>query len=48
MKHKTILKVVVLALIAFTFGCGQSRQKDDTSSQNSPEFKGVVKLDVRE
>ena len=48
MKHNTILKVVALALITFVFGCGQMQQKDATSSQNSPEFKGVVKLDVRE
>ncbi len=48
MKHFTIIKAIGLILIAFTMGCGQSHQKGAGYSQNNPEFKGVIKLDVRE
>jgi arylsulfatase A-like enzyme len=48
MIYKTLMKVMVLVLITFTFGCGRTQQKDDASAANSKEFKGVIKLDVRE
>jgi arylsulfatase len=47
MNFKTITRVVVLALIVFTFACTQTQQKETAKSDTKKEFKGVIKLDVR-
>ena len=48
MIYKSLLKVMLFVLITFTFSCSQTQQKDNVSASNSKEFKGVIKLDVRE
>ena len=48
MNHKTIIRALVPALIVFTFGCTQTQQKETKSTTTAKEFKGVIKLDVRE
>jgi arylsulfatase A-like enzyme len=48
MNHKTIIKALVLALIVFTIGCTQTQKKETVKTPEGKEFKGVIKLDVRE
>jgi arylsulfatase A-like enzyme len=49
MNHKLIIRTLVLALIVFTFGCTQTVQKENKPvAPTAKEFKGVMKLDVRE
>jgi arylsulfatase A-like enzyme len=48
MNHKTIVKALVLALIVFTFGCTQTQKKETVKTPEGKEFKGIIKLDVRE
>jgi arylsulfatase len=48
MQLRTFLRLFVFALIVITFGCKQNQQKNTGTSLDSKEFKGIVKLDVRE
>ena len=48
MNFKMTIKVMLAALITFSFFSSRAQRMDDASREISKEFKGVIKLDVRQ
>jgi arylsulfatase len=48
MKYRTIISLLVTPLIVFIVGHTQAQQKTTNTNTTPKEFKGVIKLDVRE
>ena len=46
--YKSLLGLIIPAIIIFTFGCTQADNTETSKSGSKKEFKGVIKLDVRE